>query len=63
MWNGKFEIEIFEDIIKLAEAKPNTIFENFVSDDDMSDMEFQDYKNKFEETKQLTKINMEMIFI
>ena len=28
--DGIFDFEIFEDIIKLAQAKPNTIFENLV---------------------------------
>ena len=60
--NGTFDFEIFEDIIKLAQAKPNTIFENLISEYDTSDEEFQDYKNKFEETQQLIKINMKMIF-
>ena len=35
--NGTFELDIFEDIIKLGQAKPNTIFENFVSEDNMAD--------------------------
>lgn len=59
--DGTFDHEIFENIIKLTQTKPNAIIKIMVREKDTFDQSFEDYKKKFEETKKFIKINMKII--